>query len=94
MALKKNHLLDGTMHMDMYIRFDNILFEGKEGDEKRITRGIMLGYESKEAADAGEKQICYFDVGFVYDLTSTDNLWVQAYSAAKALPEMADAVDC
>jgi hypothetical protein len=92
-ALKKNHMLDGTMHMGMYIRLDNLIFEGKDDDLNRITRGIMFGYESKAAADAGEKGICYFDVKFIYDLSSPDNLWKQAYDAAKALPEMEGAVD-
>jgi hypothetical protein len=91
MALKKDHTLDGVEHKDLYISFEHIILEGKvEGTDNRNIRAVL--FARKEAGDPAP--VCFFDCNFVYDLSSPDNLWKQGYEAAKALPEMAGAVDC
>ncbi len=92
MALQKDHMLAGTIHENLYIRFQHIVLKEKVGQEVNV-RGVLFAHESKEQADASAQPVCYFDVEFAYDLSSTKNIWEQAYDAAKALEIMQGAVD-
>jgi hypothetical protein len=90
MALKKDHILDEIEYKNLYISFEHILLGGKLEDGNRSVNAVLFA----RAQQGDERPVCYFNCDFVYDLSSPDNLWKQGYLAAKALPEMAGAVDC
>lgn len=94
MALKKDHTIDGVEHKDLYMNFENMIHEGKTpGADSRKVHAILTAWKTLDGAPADER-VCYFEVNFAYDLASQDNLWKQAYDAAKLLPELEGAVDC
>ena len=92
MALQKTHSLAGVVHENLYIRFHHIILKEKVGATVNV-RGVLFAHETKEKADEGSQPVCYFDVEFAYDLTSTKNIWEQAYDAAKSLDVLEGAID-
>jgi len=90
MALKKDITLNDQEYKGCYISFEHMLFEGKVEDTgNRNVRAVLFAREMK----GDDRVICFYDCNFVYDLSSSDNLWKQSYEAAKLLPELSDAED-
>ena len=90
MALKKDVVINEQKYRDAYISFGHIILENKiEETGNRHVRAVLFAREVK----SDDRILCYYNCDFVYDLSSIDNLWVQAYAAAKQLPEMDGAED-
>lgn len=93
MALKKDHKVDSVEYKDLYLNFEHMIHQGKiEGSNNRSVHSILTAWETEQGV-ATDRRVCYFEVNFEYDLSSQDNLWTQAYNAAKLLPELEDAED-
>lgn len=89
MALQLATTFHGLAVPEGYWRAERFVFTSKTA-----CRAYMTLYASVEAANAvPRRELDGTVVDFEYDFDSTDSLHAQAYTAAKAMPEFAGAVD-
>lgn len=88
MAIRSTQETNFGETRELYVRLNNV----EASNHGFKTNALFRGFVSKEAYDNGKTFV--LEKAIEFDADVSQNLWAQAYTQIKALPEFAGAIDC